>query len=402
MKILCSLLFCAVFGLCIQAQSDSLLHPPFPYQISFVPPLSTNGINNRLSTNQLSINILAGHSGAIKGLELGGIANLVSGPVHGIQASGCVNVVGGPVRGTQLAGFANLDRSGCEGLQLAGFVNVSNDTSRGMQAAGFGNVLNGSFEGLQAAGFLNVTNGSVQGFQAAGFANILSDSLRGIQASGFYNQCGNAVEGGQFAGFMNLCGGRLHGVQASGFLNVTKTLHGLQLGFINVVDSLEKGTPIGFLNFVRKGGFQALEIQVSETYSTTLKFKLGSPAFYTLFLGSVRAGSTPWWTYGLGFGSVLKPQGKLRIHLDLEAQHTHRDWEYQDQLNLHARAQVGFSWQLARRFALTLGPSFNVLVQEVSNPLPATPSIAPYTLSNKVYGQTRVALWPGAFFALRF
>lgn len=375
-----------------------------PFQISFVHPMSTNGIGNANSTNTFSLNLISGYAGGVDGCEIGSFANVVRNDVRGAQISGFVNVVGGQSDGVQLAGFSNVNQRGSKGVQAAGFANVVNDTSSGVQVAGFSNVNNGSFEGWQSAGFLNVNTQSFDGIQTAGFINVNTAPVYGIQASGFYNHAQDSLHGVQLAGFMNLSAGSTKGVQAAGFLNVSKKLKGLQIGFINYTDTLEGGTPIGFLSIVRKGGFTAFELSANETFPLGMQLKTGSNRFYNLFHLSARPGNAFAWAWGAGFGLNLKSQGRFRMNIDLLASHINEGQLYTNHLNLLSKAQVGFTWQIARHFAISAGPSFNCLVvnKQSAGELLSDQTVAPYSVFDKVYDQTRVQLWPGGFLSIRF
>ncbi len=383
---------------------DSTITQTRPFQITLVHPLGTNGIGNARSINTFSLNLISGYSGGVDGFELGGFANVVKNDVRGAQIGGFVNVVGGQSDGLQVAGFSNVTRHGSRGVQAAGFANVVNDTSSGVQAAGFCNVNNGSFEGWQSAGFLNVNSQSFNGIQTAGFSNIATAPVKGTQASGFYNHAQDSLNGVQVAGFMNLATGSTKGLQIAGFLNITKRLKGLQVGFINYTDSLESGTPIGFLSIVRKGGFTAFELTANETFPLGIQLKTGSDRFYNLFHFSARPGNAFAWAWGTGIGVNLKPRGRFRMNIDLLASHINEGQWYTNHLNLLSKAQFGFTWQVATRFAISAGPSFNCLIvnKQSVGELTTDQTVAPYSVFDKVYNQTRVQLWPGGFLSIRF
>lgn len=116
------------------ARPDSLLKipltalpPPAPatagFQLSLVPPLSTNGAANALTVNHYSVNLLLGRAAGVRGLEAG-LANVVRDTVRGAQVAGLLNAAG-TVRGVQAAGL-NVARRGVRGLQV-GFVNVARE-----------------------------------------------------------------------------------------------------------------------------------------------------------------------------------------------------------------------------------------------------------------------------------
>ena len=115
------------------SQADSLKF--FPGQISFVYPLGTSGIQSINYKYTLSINVLQGSTGAVEGVEFGGlvntnrasmkgaqfagIANLTGTWVDGVQFAGICNIVGGPVLGGQFAGIAGSVLGSCARQQGA-------------------------------------------------------------------------------------------------------------------------------------------------------------------------------------------------------------------------------------------------------------------------------------------
>lgn len=393
-----------VSSLHVSAQAKPDTSYTFPLQISFVPPLSTNGMANVNQTNNFSLNILAGYAGGLNGLELGGFANLLKGDMNGIQLAGFSNIVGGESRGIQMAGFCNVNQKAVKGLQMAGFTNVVSDSVDALQFAGFANIVSGRSNGWQSAGFLNVTTGDVYGAQMAGFMNLAGKNLQGGQMAGFYNQATDSVDGAQIAGFMNLTNGLIQGTQVSGFLNVARRLKGSQIGFINICDTLESGTPFGFLSIIRKGGYMAFEVSADETFFANASWKTGGKALYNIFTLSARPGNTTYWGWGYGFGSNLKSTGKFRINLDLTATHVNENTLWTNHLNLLSRAKLGFTWQAAKHFAISAGPTFNVLTRKLQSveQTNSLSTVAPYDVYDKSHAGTRVMMWPGAHVSIRF
>jgi hypothetical protein len=218
------------------------------------------------------------------------------------------------------------------------------------------------------------------------------------------NHATNAVKGIQTAGFMNVALKETEGLQISGFINYAGRLKGIQIGFINIADTLESGSPFGFLSFVRRGGFKALELSANETFPLTIQFKTGSNQFYNIFSISGKPGKDLYWGWGYGIGSNLKSSGKFRMNIDLQATHVNTDVLWSDNLNLLNKLYLGFTWQAAKHFAISGGPTFNALITHnqgefLSN---TAAGIAPYTVFDKNYSQSRVQLWPGAQISLRF
>lgn len=403
MKFKVTIFLTALSFIQLHAQNDSSMKV-YPVQFSVIPPLSTNGAANAKMTNNFSFNLFAGYSGGLNGLEIGGFANIVKDSVQGAQISGFTNVVGGKTKGLQMAGFTNINQKNVQGIQMAGFTNVVNDSVDAIQLAGFSNVVRGSLKGLQAAGFLNMSGQSSQGAQISGFLNLVHGKMQGAQIAGFYNMATDSIQGAQVAGFMNVSTSLIHGGQVSGFINAASRLNGSQIGFLNFVDSLESGTPFGFLSFVRKGGYTSLELSGDETFYGNLSFKTGSKMFYNILSVSARTGSNFYWGFGYGVGSHLKSNGKFNINLDLTATQINRNEFFTQHLNLLSRAKLGFTWKAAKHLSISAGPTFNILTIYKSNieGIKNLPTAAPYSVYDEVHSNTRIQMWPGAHLSIRF
>lgn len=261
-----------------------------PVQLTFVSPLGTNGINNFSATNNLSINIIGGVSGALEGFEVGGFANVVRFNSYGMQVSGAVNVAGQNFTGIQSAGFVNVTKDTLLGFQAAGFANFSGpQPDFGIQVSGFANVANGEVNGMQAAGFSNTAKGAMSGAQFSGFSNIALGNVTGIQASGMANFAQDTLMGVQI-----------------GVFNGAKTVYGSQFGLINIADDYKMGTPVGFLSIVRRG-YHKIELSYNETSRFNVAIKTGTRHFYNQFMGGYTPGEKWYnWSVGYGVGSMWK------------------------------------------------------------------------------------------------
>ncbi|MEM6265145.1 MAG: hypothetical protein AAGI38_21735, partial [Bacteroidota bacterium] len=124
MKHLIVLTLAGVLGLNLVAFGQ-LSDETQPIQVTLISPLGTNGIESSHIVNQLSLNILAGVSAGVEGVEIGGLVNANRHFMKGIQIGGLVNAVGGEVEGVQIAGFSNITQGPLEAVQLAGFLNVN-------------------------------------------------------------------------------------------------------------------------------------------------------------------------------------------------------------------------------------------------------------------------------------
>lgn len=220
-------------------------------QVSLLPFIGSDYSLSGTKTNNISLNILAGYTGAVDGAELGGGVNIVENDVRGAQIAGFGNIVGKDTKGAQLAGFFNINNGNVRGAQIAGFQNTLNGEMHGVQLSGFNNFTTQNVDGVQATGFVNVAFKDVNMAQLSGFVNI-GRNIGGLQATGFVNLATGNVEAAQLAGFVNLSR-NVNGCQAAGFVNVANgNIGAAQLaGFVNYCDSVTGAQLAGFVNYAR-------------------------------------------------------------------------------------------------------------------------------------------------------
>ena len=229
-----------------------------PFHFSFIPPLSSNGINASQYTNGASFSILAGMSANERNFTFASISNVIANEARGLQFAGISNYIGKQGQGVAFAGMTNIAKGTYKGVQLAGITNITKGTYKGVQLAGIINTTKGTYKGVQLAGLLNTTKGTYKGVQFAGLLNTSKD-----------------ITGLQFAGLLNIAG-KVRGVQFAGLLNIAE----------------ESDCPIGLVNIVKRG-----EMGIALTYDI-----LGNG------IVSFRSGGK--YTYGIiGFGYNHKLSG---------------------------------------------------------------------------------------------
>lgn len=315
------------------------------FQIGFIPPMGSNGLESGKFTNQISFNMLVGYAGGLDGVELAGFYNILNGNMKGVQLAGFGNTTLGTTKGIQMAGFLNTNLQSVDALQLAGFANIVNNSVKGGQLSGFTNIVNGAFTGFQISGFANVNNGDARGIQLSGFTNINNGTLKGAQVTGFANVNTKTMKG----------------IQISGFFNYAKVLEGIQLSFINISDSLDKGLPIGLINIVKKNGYYAFELSSSELMHGQLNYKMGVEQFYTVFkLGYSYQEEGSVLSYGLGFGSLLPLAEKHQIAFEISSQNLNKDNPWNDYIDILSQLDVSYQFKVNNEFSITAGPSLNL------------------------------------------
>ena len=196
-----------------------------------------------------------------------------------------------------LVGIINKVNGDHASIQL-GVINSTRGNFSGGQA-GFVNAIGRNVKGIQY-GFVNAIGGDLSGVQY-GFVNAIGGKVYGVQ-TGFINTTGNNLTGVQ-SGFINTAG-KITGLQY-GFLNSTHTLRGLQLGFINTANNVEAGLPVGFLSFVKKGGYKAIELSYNDIYPLNIAFKTGVRFFYTYPVISYNTDAEDKLAIGYGAGSNI-------------------------------------------------------------------------------------------------
>ena len=233
---------------------------------------------------------------------------------------------------------------------LIGFVNIAGGNHGSLQI-GFINWNQKDFKTLQF-GFVNTIGGGMNGLQM-GFINTVVKSFKGAQF-GFVNTAVGEKVGGLQLGFINTTVNKFNGTQIS-FVNITKQLNGSQIGFINYSDSIEKGIPIGFLSIVRKGGYKAVELGVSEISPFNLSFKIGVERFYTSFIvgyNPFRDGIREQINWGAGFGSIIQ-LGKL-FYLNPEiTMHNGMNEDFQKYVSIIPY----FGYTIIPNLSILIGPS---------------------------------------------
>ena len=193
------------------------------FQLTFFPPLGTNGREAAQYTNTVSLNLLVGISKNEEAVAFGGLANLINHNSNGVQFAGLLNAVG----------------------------------NRG--------------EGLLFSGLLNGVGRQYDGAQFAGLANSTREAMDGVQFAGLLNRA-KEIDGAQFSALANVAA-EVEGAQFAGLLNIARKVDGVQVAtLINIAE--ESSTPIGLLNLI-KNGKKSVGVTYNEIGSTIAAFRSG-------------------------------------------------------------------------------------------------------------------------------
>lgn len=355
-----------------------------------------------------SLNVVGGRAGAIRGVQIGSVLNLVSGGACGVQIGGVVNVARGAggvqiggvvnaverVRGVQIAGAVNVVRemagvqiagavnigSAATGLQIGGALNASEDVAAG-QITGGVNLADG-MRGIQIAGGLNraaevrgaqITGGlniagRMDGLQIAGGLNR-STGMRGVQIAGGLDLTGDAA-GLQIAGGAGVASamrglqiapiavaGKLDGAQV-GAINIAGRVRGVQIGAVNIAE--ESDLSIGAVSIVRRGRSH-LDVWGSETGLFMAAFKHGGRYFHNFYGAGVRPfGDAARIAFNLGIGGHIPVSQRFFVDVDTLAYSLHRPDDMGARPVFLAQGRVMVGARLLTGLALVAGPSFNV------------------------------------------
>jgi len=381
-------------------------------QISILPNIGTNMKISGAMVNRVSVNLFAGYSGGVRGVEMGGFINIIKNNVEGVQMAGFGNITGKNTNGVQMAGFFNNNRGKVKGLQMAGFSNTGFDTIQGVQLAGFCNILNGNMNGLQLSGFTNIvtkdveaiqitgfTNlalGNCKGMQMAGFANYVERNNSGLQVSGFSNVVMQNNKGSQIAGFANYTRGDQDGAQISGFLNYAKRVNGFRFAAINVADTVS-GLSIGLINFVRKGYF-AFGSSYDEISAGNLTFMMGSYKFYNIFGIMKRlAPNSETWGITYGVGGIFRARKKVFYNIDfIDTQFfQYKKIERKDCSKMQLATNINI--RLYKKLSINAGPTLNTFMTDNLDTAlqDYVTDIAPHIFYDDRFLSVRFQMWFG-------
>ena len=225
-----------------------------------------------------------------------------------------------------------------------------------------------------------------------------------LQVAGVGNIARGNVKGLQLAGVANIAGGDVDGSQIGGLFNVAKNVDGLQLGVINMADTIKHGVPIGVLSIVRDG-FHEFEISAGEALNTQLAFKIGVDRFYNIFaVGTQYLGPEFMWTVGYGIGTHLMQRGQFKTQLELMSFHINEGSEWTNAYNDLQQVKLNFSKKISDHAAIFVAPTINLLItdKKVIDGKPFESRFAPYSFYSHSGGHTTLKGWIGLTAGIHF
>jgi len=283
--------------------------------LSFFHPIATNK-DTDITTN-FRLNLMYGHVGEIRGIDLNGLVSKVNRDVRGLQLTGIVSNIGGEMRGVALTGGVALVKQDIVGIQVTGISNYNEGNVKGLQYATLFNFVQGDLRGLQWSPVMNLVDGDGSWFQLGGVANVTAGNFRGFQLGTGFNLTAEKLTGAQL-GVGNFAH-EFKGVQA-GVFNVAREANGLAIGLFNWQRNFD-GVPIGLVNMSENGNGDWVTFGSSLSAVNTGVRTIVNNWYSVLYAGYYDAAesrdSTTFvgWQYGYDFS--LGESGKFHISPDL-------------------------------------------------------------------------------------
>jgi hypothetical protein len=374
------------------ARGDVDLKPVY-FAAALFPTIGTNGVGEDTVVYS-SLNLLVGKNHTVHGVEIGGVANLLTGDQEGFEVAGVGNGIRGYSRGMVVGGAFNAIGQDAIGFYPAGAVNVVGNDSTSWLVAGGLNAVGGNAYGSQMAGGVNLIEKDAKGFLVAGGANVVGGDSIGWHAAGGLDLVGKSMKGLQTAPInvaKDLTGAQI------GVINVAGNATGAQIGVINVAKKLD-GAPIGVINIIGDG-MHDVAVWTSETTQGTVGVKLGSRSVYTILGFGGSSYKTGYWSTVGGIGGH-KGFGDAWVELDGLVQDINHGplFTERNQEPLLTSARLGVGYNVVDRFAPFVGLSYNlsIPIDGVAYADPISP------VHGSQWGNSNVTWWPGFFAGVQY
>lgn len=211
-----------------------------------------------------------GAGGSIRGILVAGLGAGAGEHISGVAVSGLGIGSGGSVRGVLVSGVGGGAGDALTGIGVAGIGLGTGGALSGIGIAGIGAGASGGAQGLLAGGVAAGTGGDMTGILVGGLASGAGGRMTGIMAGGLASGAsqvrglalGGIATGARTvhgalvsAGYNRIEEGVMRGVTLSGYndmrgtqrgiaigiYNYARTLHGLQIGVLNVAQNNPRG-----------------------------------------------------------------------------------------------------------------------------------------------------------------
>ena len=315
-KITFTLLLAYLFSAVLFAQKDEDMKSGF--QLSFVPPLSTQGMLAPKYTNAVSLNILAGVSKNVTRFSLSSLGMYVVNDLSGVHISGLGTIAGNNGGGLMISGLLNMTKE-FQGHQEAGFINMA-----GKMIGGLGNISMGDLNGFQIGGLINTAK-----------------QMNGFQIGGLINNAKN-----------------VNGFQLGGLINVAKDVNGFQVAsLLNVAENNDY--PIGIINIIKNNGEMSLGVTYNEIGSTMLSFRSGGRVLYGVIgLGFNHKLDDNSFIWEAGIGGHIPLSSRFRINNEIK--NANNIAKEKNSVS-HSSFSIMPAYKILPNWELFVGPSINYL-----------------------------------------
>lgn len=313
------------------------------------------------------MNMLGGYAAGVDGVEIGTVFNIVKNDMQHVQVSGLVNIVGGKTKGVQLAGLHNNVLDSMKGLQVAGVSNITEGNMEGVQLTGAIGQVRKNMEGVSVSGIGGINRGHTQGWQVAGAFTYNGKNLDGLQLSGIGNYNREDAHGAQIAGVGNINRGVMKGVQLASIFNYAKQMDGVQIGLVNIADTVN-GYSIGIISIVRRGYKKAVLFS-TDVLPFNIAWKSGRSELYSILLGGADfEKNSRAWSLGYGVGKIIPINKRLSLAAEITGQNLFLGaWENDAQI---FRIQPSLNIKLSKRISFFAGPALAIYTADKVVPMP--------------------------------
>ncbi len=138
-----------------------------------------------------------------------------------------------------------------------------------------------------------------------------------------------------------------------GAINDIPSLNGIQFGLLNFTDTICNGLQIGFLSFVRKGGYMTVEGFAATNGFSGFAFKTGLRKFYTHVLLGYHPNSRDALVNGWGMGTIL-PLYSNSLGLNIE--YAYIQDIFSPRIFLSNMLSFNVRWTIQQKYNLSIGP----------------------------------------------
>jgi len=227
--------------------------------------------------------------------------------------------------------------------------------------------------------------------------NLTVKDVRKVQIAGFMNY-GENLDGIQVAGLINFARRHNDGVQIAGLLNYATIVNGLQLGLINVSNTVERGIPIGLFTYVQEG-YHLFELSGNEIFYGNVAFKSRTKSFYNFVQFGIGGDYKLQWSYGIG--TIFTVKDKWSVNIDVSAGFVYHpaDTVYR---GLLLKFSPAVEYRFARHFAVFLGPAYNFFLFSKGQPSATSRGLSSYDFYFKSTENASIQMWIGGAMGVRF